>query len=59
MTLKKILPILTSLEDWTHERLQETLKVFADETGLKLSTVMWPFRIAVSGMDAWWCYRNC
>jgi glutamyl-tRNA synthetase len=51
MTLKKILPILTSLEDWTHERLQETLKVFADETGLKLSTVMWPFRIAVSGME--------
>ena len=51
MTLNKIFPILTSLDEWTHERLQETLKVLASETSMKMSTVMWPFRIAVSGME--------
>ena len=51
MTLEEILPILTALEEWTHERLQETLKVFASETGMKMSTVMWPFRIAISGLE--------
>jgi glutamyl-tRNA synthetase len=51
MTLKEIFPILTTLEEWTHERLQETLKVFASETGTKMSTVMWPFRVAISGLE--------
>lgn len=51
ITLKEIFPMLSSLEEWTHERLQETLKVFASETCMKISTVMWPFRIAISGLE--------
>ncbi len=48
--LKQALPLLQSLETWENLALQESLKAFAQQTGQKTGTVMWPIRIAISGL---------
>ncbi|MBN1371343.1 MAG: glutamate--tRNA ligase [Anaerolineaceae bacterium] len=48
--LEQALPLLQSLETWENLALQEALKAFAQQTGLKTGTVMWPIRIAISGL---------
>mgnify|MGYP001766133140 FL=1 len=50
--LKETLPLLESLAEWSNETLFETLKAYAQEQGLKLGTVMWPIRTALSGLPS-------
>ena len=44
------MPLLSELDDWSNASLQDRLKRFAQEAGLKTGTVMWPIRIAISGL---------
>jgi glutamyl-tRNA synthetase len=45
-------PLLESLESWSNESLFEVLKGYAQGQGLKVGTVMWPIRTALSGQEA-------
>ncbi len=51
VVLDAVVPLLESLEDWSNEALFEVLKVFAQEHGFKVGTVMWPIRTALSGQE--------
>jgi glutamyl-tRNA synthetase len=48
--LENVTPFLNSLNEWNNAALQEALKGFANEIKLKTGTVMWPIRIAISGL---------
>lgn len=48
--LQKVTPLLTALDSWSNIAIQELLKGFAIGAGLKVGTVMWPIRIAISGL---------
>ncbi len=43
------LKILEGVENWTVDALNEKIFAFVEESGLKMGTVMWPLRIALSG----------
>ncbi|GHU04415.1 glutamate--tRNA ligase 2 [Alphaproteobacteria bacterium] len=47
--LGDILPRLEALPDWSRERLEERIKGYAEEKGLKLGKAAQPLRAAVSG----------
>jgi len=49
--LEAVVPLLESLEIWSNESLFQVLKAFAQEKGLKVGTVMWPIRTALSGQE--------
>ena len=51
LVLEKVLPLLENLETWSNESLFELLKTFSQEQGLKVGTVMWPIRTALSGQE--------
>ena len=51
LVLEKVLPLLENLETWSNESLFEQLKTFSQEQGLKVGTVMWPIRTALSGQE--------
>ena len=40
--------LLEAVDDWNLEVLNEKIAAFVTETGLKVGTVMWPLRIALS-----------
>lgn len=48
--LKAVLPILDELSDWDNNSLYIALKTFARDAELKVGTVMWPIRTALSGV---------
>lgn len=48
--LKKAIEKLTSLEVWNHDSIHDSLINLASELELKNGTIMWPVRIAASGM---------
>ena len=54
---KELLPALADLcegiaeADWNNEVLHEKLMSFVSERGLKNGQVLWPFRIAITGME--------
>lgn len=48
--LKKAIEKLTALKVWDHDTIHECLINLASELELKNGTVMWPVRIAASGM---------
>ena len=50
--LKETLPLLEASEGFDNDTLFAVLKAYADEKGLKVNTVMWPLRTAVSGKAA-------
>ncbi len=50
-TLVRIFPILERLEEWTNEKLFESISGYAKANGFKTGTVMWPIRIAISGQE--------
>jgi glutamyl-tRNA synthetase len=50
--LTETIPILETLEPFNNDSMFEALKSYANEQGLKVNTVMWPLRTAVSGMAA-------
>ena len=51
LVLENALPLLENLETWGNESLFELLKTFSQEQGLKVGTVMWPIRTALSGQE--------
>ena len=51
LVLENALPLLENLETWSNESLFELLKTFSQEQGLKVGTVMWPIRTALSGQE--------
>ena len=52
LVLTKSLEILGELEVFSHEGVYESLKELARDLGVKINTVMWPIRIALSGLLA-------
>lgn len=50
--LTETLPLLEAAADFDNDTLFSVLKAYADEKGLKVNTVMWPLRTAVSGKAA-------
>ena len=50
--LTETIPILESLESFDNDSMFAALKDYAGEQGLKVNTVMWPLRTAVSGKVA-------
>ena len=45
-------PILKDLPEWTETALHDTVIAAIAEHGLKNATVLWPMRIAISGMES-------
>lgn len=52
LVLKKAYEILENLEDFSHEDVYENLKKLSVDLSLKINTIMWPIRIALSGLLA-------
>ena len=52
LVLENIPAILSGLPEWTSHALAATLVAWGKEHGLKTGTVMWPLRIALSGLEA-------
>lgn len=50
--LTETIPILEALEPFDNDSMFAALKAYAGEQGLKVNTVMWPLRTAVSGKAA-------
>ncbi len=49
-SLKMLEPILAGLPEWTEAALHDTVIAAIAERGLKNATVLWPMRIAISGL---------
>lgn len=47
--LKKAVPVLEKLEDWTNEGIYNTLLGLIGELGIKNGQMLWPIRTALSG----------
>ncbi len=45
-------PLLAGIKEWNNDHLFTVLKDFAKESELKVGTVMWPIRTALSGVPA-------
>jgi glutamyl-tRNA synthetase len=48
--LKGAYPILEKLQIWDNTSLFIALKTFSEKNALKVGTVMWPIRTAISGL---------
>lgn len=46
--LSEVTPVLEGVEDWTNDRVFETLKEYAAQKGVKAGAVMWAVRVAVA-----------
>jgi len=46
--LKPALEMLEKISDWSLDNLNEQIAKFTEDSGLKVGTVMWPMRIAIS-----------
>jgi glutamyl-tRNA synthetase len=49
--LKELGERLDNLEDWTGEAIKQIFMDYGTQTGMKVGTVMWPARIALSGQQ--------
>lgn len=47
--LKKSLPVLEGIEDWTEENIHNALFSLVESLGVKNGYILWPVRVAVSG----------
>jgi len=47
--LKKAIPVIEGITDWTEEGIHEALFALIAEMGVKNGTVLWPVRTALSG----------
>lgn len=47
--LPEVRDVLAALDGWEHAALDSLLHAYAEGRGLKLGTLMWPMRIALSG----------
>lgn len=48
--LTAVNPVLEGVKDWTEQGLHDAVMAFIPETGLKNGQVLWPLRIAISGL---------
>ncbi len=48
--LKKSKEIINNISDYSHESIYTSLKNLAAELDIKINTVMWPIRVALSGL---------
>ncbi len=48
--LQATLPTLQQISEWDNQHIFEALKAYASESGMKVGTVMWPIRTAISGL---------
>ncbi len=48
--LTAVKPVLEGVKDWTEQGLHDAVMAFIPETGLKNGQVLWPLRIAISGL---------
>ncbi len=49
-SLKAILPVLEGVEDWTMDNIHNALFALIEELGVKNGIILWPLRVAVSGL---------
>ena len=47
--LEAVIPLFEGLSEWTNENIFLCLKNYSQESGMKVGTVMWPIRTALSG----------
>ena len=48
--LEAVRPVLEGVGEWTEQALHDAVMAFIPETGLKNGQVLWPLRIAISGL---------
>jgi glutamyl-tRNA synthetase len=51
-TLKKVIPLLEAAADWTSPALFALIASYAEESAVKVGRIMWPLRVALSGLAA-------
>ncbi len=51
-SLQAIVPVLEAQEDWSNAALYDSLSALAAQLGVKTSVVLWPLRVAVSGLQS-------
>jgi glutamyl-tRNA synthetase len=49
--LKAVVPIFARMSDWNEESIRQVLVDYAGQRNLKAGTVMWPIRVALSGLQ--------
>jgi glutamyl-tRNA synthetase len=49
--LKAVVPIFARMSDWNEESIRQVLVDYAGQVNLKTGTVMWPIRVALSGLQ--------
>lgn len=49
-SLKAILPVLEGIGDWTMDNIHSALFALIEEMGVKNGVILWPLRVAVSGL---------
>lgn len=50
-TLKKLLPVMEGIDNWTFDNIHDTIFAFIKEEGLKNGAVLWPLRVAITGQQ--------
>ena len=50
--LQAVTPVLNDLKDWNEETIRQVLTDYAVRVNLKTGTVMWPVRVALSGLQS-------
>lgn len=51
LVLQNVIPALKSIKKWDHDNIYNCLVSLAEKLSLKNGTVMWPVRIAISGLS--------
>ncbi len=51
-SLKAALPVLEQLEEWSNENIYQALLILASSLNVKNGVVLWPVRVAVSGLSS-------
>ena len=49
--LKEVAELLANIDDWCEPLIRQTLMDYASAKGYKTGTVMWPVRVALSGLE--------
>jgi glutamyl-tRNA synthetase len=48
--LQTVLPVLSQVQPWSEDAIRQALLDLAAELNMKTGTVMWPVRIALTGL---------
>ena len=50
-SLKEVLPVLESIDEWNEENIHDNLFKLIEKMGVKNGQVLWPLRVALSGKE--------